>query len=176
MFYLPKFWPARQPTRERNMITIRKAKQEDRESIWRVHIRAIKEVCKSHYSENELEAWTGVLKPSRYTADIGNRTFLVAKDRENIVGFGRLNLENGKIEAVYVCPDHNRQGIGRKILNALERAAQDSNLATLYLWAALNAIPFYRSQGYTEQGQKKYLLPFGRVACIYMVKNLISIV
>ena len=36
------------------MITIRRAKQEDKFPIWRVHIRAIKEVCKSHYSEKEI--------------------------------------------------------------------------------------------------------------------------
>ena len=155
------------------MITVRKAKQEDKEPIWRVHIRAIKEVCKSHYSENELESWSGVLKPSRYTADISNKTFFVAEDNDVIVGFGQLNQENGKVEAVYVSPDYNRQGVGRKILNALEHAAQDSNLTTLHLWASLNALPFYKSQGYAAQWQTRYLLPFGRVACIYMVKNLI---
>ena len=159
---------------ETNMILIRKAKQEDREPIWSVHVQAIQEVCKSHYSENELAAWSGVLKPSRYTADIGNKTFLVAEDKNVIVGFGRLNQQNGNVEAVYVHPNYIRQGVGKKILNALERVAQDFGLATLHLWASLNALPFYQSQGYAAQWQTRYLLPFGRVACVYMVKNLIQ--
>jgi len=154
------------------MITVRRAKQEDRESIWRVHIRAIKEVCKSHYSENDLDAWSGVLKPSRYTADISNKTFLVAEDNDVIVGFGQLNQENGKVEGMYVCPDYIMRGVGRKILHALENVAKDSGLTSLHLWASLNALPFYKNAGFIAKQQTKYLLPFGMVACVYMSKKL----
>ena len=154
------------------MITIRRAKQEDKESVWRVHIRAIKEICKSHYSEDELQAWSGVLKPWRYKEAISSKTFFVAEDSDVIVGFGQLDQENGKVEAMYVCPDHIRRGVGRKILHALESVAQESDLTSLHLWASLNAIPFYKSAGYTAQQQTKYLLPFSMVAQVCMVKKL----
>ena len=154
------------------MITIRRAKQEDRELIWRVHIRAIKEICKSHYSEDELQSWSGVLKPLRYKEAISSKTFFVAEESDVIVGFGQLDQENGRVEAMYVSPDHIRRGIGRKILYALESVAQKSDLMVLHLWASLNAIPFYKSAGYTVQQQTSYLLPFRMVARVSMVKKL----
>ena len=154
------------------MITIRRAKQEDRELIWRVHIRAIKEICKSHYSEDELQSWSGVLKPLRYKEAISSKTFFVAEESDVIVGFGQLDQENGRVEAMYVSPDHIRRGIGRKILYALESVAQKSDLTVLHLWASLNAIPFYKSAGYTVQQQTSHLLPFRMVARVSMVKKL----
>ena len=154
------------------MITIRRAKQEDRQSIWRIHIRAIKEICKSHYSEDEIKAWSGVLKPLRYKEAITSKTFFVAEDSDVVVGFGQLDQENGRVEAMYVCPDHIRRGIGRKILHALESVARESDLTLLNLWAFLNAIPFYKSAGYTAQQQTNYLLPFSMVARVFMVKKL----
>ena len=59
-----------------------------------------------------------------------------------------------------------------KILHALESVAQESDLTSLHLWASLNAIPFYKSAGYTALQQTKYLLPFSMVAQVCMVKKL----
>jgi putative acetyltransferase len=73
---------------------------------------------------------------------------------------------------MYVCPDHIRRGVGRKLLHALESVAQESDLTLLHLWASLNAIPFYKSAGYTAQQQISYLLPFSMVARVRMVKKL----
>ena len=64
------------------MIIVRRAKQEDKKSIWYVHIRAIEEVCKSHYSKEEIQAWTEVLKPARYEEPIRRGPFYVAVEGE----------------------------------------------------------------------------------------------
>jgi GNAT superfamily N-acetyltransferase len=153
------------------MITIRRAKQEDKESIWRVHIRAIKEICKSHYSEDELQAWSGVLKPWRYKEAIRSKTFFVAVDDDNIVGFGQLDQENSRIEGLYVRPDYAKRGVGMKILLTLEGVAKKSSLL-IHLKSTLNAITFYENAGYTSTRQSQDLLPGGMVACIHMVKRL----
>jgi GNAT superfamily N-acetyltransferase len=154
------------------MIAIRKAKQEERESLWRLHTRAILEICGSHYSQDELEAWEKVLKPGRYQKPIAEGTLVVAMDGDDIVGFGNLNRETGEIEAVYVSPNYLRLGIGMRILQTLEGVARDSGLKALRLSSTLNAVPFYESSGYRSQQQTKYLLSFGRVACVTMIKKL----
>ena len=156
------------------MITIRRAAQEDIESIWNVHIRAIQEVCKSHYSSNEIEGWSEVLKPARYNKPIKRGSFFVAVDDNLIVGFGNLNQNNGEIEAVYVAPEYVGRGVGREILQALESAAQDLGLTILRLSSSLNAVQFYENAGYRGQKQKRYLLPGETVACLPMVKELSS--
>ena len=77
-------------------ITIRRARQEDRGAIWHVHTRAIREVCRSHYSERELQIWTEVLKPDRYTEQIRKGPFYVAVEGGSIIGFGNLNQKSGE--------------------------------------------------------------------------------
>ena len=154
------------------MITIRKATQEDIESIWNVHIRAIQEVCKSHYSSKEIEDWSQVLKPARYNQPIKRGAFFVAVDDNLIVGFGNLNQNSGEIEAVYVTPEYVGRGVGREILRALESVARDLGLPILRLSSSLNAVHFYENAGYRRQRQKRYLLPGEMVACLPMVKEL----
>ena len=156
------------------MVTIRRATQRDRESIWNVHIRAIQEVCKSHYSQKEIEDWSEVIKPTRYNEPIKRGAFFVAVDDNVIVGFGNLNQDSGEIEAVYVAPEYVRRGVGREILQALESVARDVGLKLLRLSSSLNAVQFYENAGYRRQQQRRYLLPCEMVACLPMVKELTS--
>ena len=154
------------------MSIIRKAKKEDCESIWHVHIRAIRNVCGSHYTREEIDSWTAVLKPIRYKNAIISGTLLVAVNGEAIVGFGNLNRDSGEVEAVYVDPEYVNLGIGIRLLRALERAAQEAGLTSLHLSSSLNAVPFYERAGYKPEKHSRYLLPFGMVACVPMVKEL----
>ena len=156
------------------MITIRRATQRDRESIWNVHIRAIQEICKSHYSPKEIADWSEVLKPIRYNEPIKRGSFFVAVDDNVIVGFGNLNQDSGEIEAVYVAPAYVGRGVGRQILQALESVAREVGLTVLRLSSSLNAVQFYENAGYRRQKQKRYLLPCEMVACLPMVKELAS--
>lgn len=156
------------------MIAIRRATQEDRESIWQVHVRAIQEVCNSHYSPKEIEDWSEVLKPTRYDEPIKRGSFFVAVDANVIVGFGNLNQDNGEIEAVYVAPEYVGRGVGKKVLQALESVARNLELTMVRLSSSLNAVHFYENAGYRRQKQKRYLLPGDRVACLPMTKELSS--
>ena len=153
-------------------ITIRRARQEDRGAIWHVHTRAIREVCKSHYSERELQIWTEVLKPDRYTEQIRKGPFYVAVQDGSIIGFGNLNQKSGEIEALYVAPDHVGRGVGMGILQALENVALNSGLKLLRLSSSLNAVRFYEMAGYKPQRPKRWLLPSEMVVCVPMIKEL----
>lgn len=82
------------------MITIRRARQADSKGIWLVHTQAIREICKSHYTPEEIEAWAGRLYPDSYQGIIKSREFFVAEDQGRIVGFGQLCLMSGEVEAV----------------------------------------------------------------------------
>jgi N-acetylglutamate synthase-like GNAT family acetyltransferase len=154
------------------MTTIRRARPEDSDSLWQVHTRAIRELCGDSYSEEEIQSWLRVLKSSRYRESIANTVFLVAENDDRVVGFGNLDQKNGRVEAVYVCPECARRGVGKKILDTLEATARESGLRSLQLWSTVNAIPFYQSAGFRLQPQKRHLLASGMVVCSYMVKEL----
>lgn len=110
------------------MTRVRPARVEDREAIWRVHTSSIREVCKTHYSEDEIQAWTGLLNPDSYNGVLRTREMVVAEEEDTVVGFGQLNLQTSEVEAVYVSPRVLGRGVGSEILSALEDVARQHDL------------------------------------------------
>jgi putative acetyltransferase len=157
------------------MVVIRRAGLADKEAIWRVHTAAIRETCKSHYTQEEIEAWAGARKPESYGLSINTGDFFVAEENRVVAGFGHLNREKGEIEAVYVRPNFERRGIGSKILRTLEDAARAHGLTSLHLSSSLNAVGFYERAGYEPQHEAKHPLQGGiEIPCVHMVKELKS--
>jgi GNAT superfamily N-acetyltransferase len=79
-------------------------------------------------------------------------TICAVDERETVVGMGRL-VGDGRIYCfavdVVVAPDAQGQGLGRRIMDALEALATRRGLGTrVDLVAAPDVVPFYRRLGY----------------------------
>ncbi len=156
-----------------SMFTVRRAREEDSEGIWRVHTRAIRGIASSHYTPEEIEAWARPRQPEHYVEAIRNKEFYVAEEDGAVIGFGTLNHHENEIEAVYVSPEVVRRGAGSAILRRLEERARDLGLKSLKMDASLNAVPFYRSAGYESQKVTKHRLASGvEIGCVLMTKEL----
>lgn len=134
------------------MLIIRKARQEDKEAIWRVHGRAVRETCVSHYSQEVVQIWAGRLRPEKYGEAIDGNEFFVAEEDGVVVGFGELGPAAGEIQGLYVSPDVAGRGVGRKLLRTLEERARACGLESLRLTASLNAVSFYERAGFEAVG------------------------
>lgn len=155
------------------MFTVRRAREEDCEGVWRVHTRAIRGIANSHYTPEEIESWAGPRKPEHYVESIRNKEFYVAEEDGAVVGFGALGLEQKEIEAVYVSPEVVRRGVGSAILRRLEERARELGIKSLKMDASLNAVPFYKSAGYESQKQTTHRLASGvEIGCVLMTKEL----
>ncbi|MDT5272305.1 MAG: hypothetical protein QOH49_4491 [Acidobacteriota bacterium] len=135
------------------MLTIRKARQEDKEAIWRVHGRAIRETCVSHYPPEVVQIWAGGLRPEKYGEAIENYDFFVAEEDGVVVGFGELGRAAGEIQGLYVSPDVTGRGVGWKLLCTLEECARAYGLESLHLTSSLNAVSFYERAGFRAVGE-----------------------
>lgn len=155
------------------MLNIRRARQEDCQSIMSVHVDAVTGIETALYTPEEIQAWAAPKKPESYEELIRTREFFVAEDDGVIVGFGVLNQNISEVEAVYVSPKAGRRGIGLRMLQKLEERASALGLEQLRLNASLNAVPFYKRAGYAGNEESKYRLSTGvEIACIPMVKSL----
>ena len=106
-------------------------------------------------------------------AAIRERFLVVSEDANGITGFGQLNQASGEVEAVYVLPDRQREGIGTALLRSLEEAARAAGLMQLSLSATTNAVSFYERAGYTRGASAVHRLPNGvDLPCIRMSKTL----
>jgi GNAT superfamily N-acetyltransferase len=69
--------------------------------------------------------------------------------------------ESAKIRAFFVHPDHARKGIARAILTRCEEEARAQGFRSLELMATLPGVEFYKSCGFSAQGDFDLDLPDG---------------
>ena len=154
------------------MVIIRKAKREDAKAAWDIRNAAILNQCVGYYPIDDLEIWTSGELSQRFT-DAVEKHFHVATDNNQVIGTGMVNLETGKIDAMFVHPNYMAMGVGRTIIKYLENLARGEGLNQLCLEATLNAARFYRACGFEGDKVGKYESPTGVLLdCIPMVKVL----
>lgn len=66
-----------------------------------------------------------------------------------------------KIRAFFVHPEWARRGIGSRILEVCERAAEAAGFRRFELGATLTGVPMYRARGYVETGRVEVPLANG---------------
>lgn len=138
-----------------------------------MHVAAVRELCAGHYSAEQIHSWVGNKEPSSYVESIDHLEMFVAEDSQTVVGFGQLNPETGKVEAVYVHPSANRRGFGRALLAQLEKAARSHHIQELHLSASLNSIGFYELAGYRPGSESRHRLRSGvEIPCVTMTRTL----
>ena len=154
------------------MLSIRKATKQDAKVAWEIRNAAILDQCIGYYHIEILDIWAS----GELSEDFANtvaKHFYVAIDGYQVVGTGMLNIETGKLDAIFVHPDHMRKGIGKKIVYHLERIAMRHGLEALSLESTLNAASFYRACGFEGNEVGKYDSPRGiALECIPMVKTI----
>ena len=93
-----------------------------------------------------------------------------------VVGVGRLHfnsISEAQIRYMGVLPARQRQGIGTRILAALEDRAQQLGASVIRLNARETALGFYLRHGYSPTGAGKML--FNRIAHVRMKKGLTDV-
>jgi putative acetyltransferase len=138
-------------------VSLREAVPGDAHRICDVHLASIKGLAGQSYNEEQVAAWAHDRDPDDYPIESEDTYFVVAEDETAVIGFGWMKLDageyfqtgvEGEIRAIYIHPSVTGQGIGSRIYTELETQAIRQNIASLGLWASLNAVPFYEAQGY----------------------------
>ncbi len=154
-------------------LSIRVAVDDDATAIWRVHTAAIRRTCAGHYPPEVIAAWVERLKPESYRGVLRRGGVVIAEDDAQVVGFGQIDLPNGEIQAVYVAPEAQGQGVGAALLAHLEQLASGQGTSRLTLKATINAECFYAARGWRTIGRDvhKITQQVG-LKCIAMEKQL----
>lgn len=155
-------------------MNVRQATRADLKTIAAIHQESIRELCKDHYSPQQIVDWTAALSGAAYSELLHSRTLLVLEDAAQLLGFSVLDADAARINATYVSPGAARRGGGRSPMEAIEVAARAGGCTQLRLNATLNAVPFYERLGYTSNGTSSNRLPSGiELPCIVMSKPLV---
>lgn len=133
-------------------VRFRQASPGDAAGVLAVKRAAIRELAGWHYDAEQIDAWApdGDALPDFETALESDRFVIMLAERPTgeTVGYGVLNVPDGRIDAAYVDPDHTGSGIATSLVRQLETTARLSDVDELTIVASRNARTFYESLGY----------------------------
>ncbi|WP_369938986.1 GNAT family N-acetyltransferase [Xanthomonas medicagonis] len=142
--------------------------------LWALRTRCVREVCSSHYPPEVIARWSAQPPPASYKALVAAGGAIVAEDDDGrMLGFGVVDSAGAEIDGLFVDPALRGGGLGRHLLQALERRL--AARPRIQVAAALNAVAFYRAQGYAVLRSGRYPHPGGFfLDCVYMAKQVAS--
>jgi len=151
------------------MTALRYATRADASAVADLQTAAARAFGPGHYTGDELDRWARERDPAAYDFDDG--VHVVAERDGDVVGWGWVRPERCEVSAVYVHPDHARDGLGTRLLDRLEAEAADDGCDALSLWASLPSVGFYDANGYERV--RRVTLDSGSTSlpCVVMRKH-----
>ncbi|WP_172123278.1 MULTISPECIES: GNAT family N-acetyltransferase [unclassified Devosia] len=150
-------------------VTIRQARLEDRPLLNQVMLNASLAVETGEVLRRLTEA------PGHFRIDedlLRHGQIVVAEANGAPVGFAAFSIggsEFAELAGMFVDPPYWRRGIGRQILEAVERELLVRQATGIRVVAGTTAVPFYQAQGFTVVGKEK--TPLGPVVPV-MTKSI----
>jgi GNAT superfamily N-acetyltransferase len=123
--------------------------------------RSIREICAPDYGHDQalLERWCANKTVANVTGWITHPAhyFLVAEVPPlGIVGAGLLHMPQGEIWLCYIVPEVLHQGVGKRLLAAMEEQASALGHTHVCLESSITGRDFYLRHGYHPNGPPSY--------------------
>jgi len=141
-------------------IIIRKATPKDADSVCVVLVRSIKEICAPYYDNDEeiLAQWLENKTPANVRRWIGsNRSYCVVAVNGSGLVVGFAAISGSEIMLNYVLPEALHQGIGKRMLEALEAHAIASGKDRVEVVSTIPAKAYYERNGYVSNGAPRHV-------------------
>jgi putative acetyltransferase len=130
------------------MMTVRAYRVDDAPVLLAIFRDTIRRVNSRDYDPSQIAAWASDdIDPDRWATRFTGRFVAVADEAGRAVGFAELE-SGGHIDRFYVSADHQRRGVGRRLLAAVVAEARRLSLARLFTEASVTARPFFEAHGF----------------------------
>jgi putative acetyltransferase len=118
----------------------------------------IRRINSQDYSPDQIRAWASE------DMDVGTwcstlergHTLLIESTNDELLGFITAQLD-GNIHLLYVHADHQRQGLGSRLLSHAKEYAQLSGIKRLCADASITARPFFERHGFFVTQEQRLL-------------------
>ena len=129
-------------------VIIRPAVREDQEAIVRLRTESILETPQATYSRNQALRWAAQDATEALANRILDGCVLVGETGRRLVAFAGLDLDGGAMYGLYVDPEFQRHGIGRRMVTEIERLAIRFGMTRLRVAALTPTIDFFSACHY----------------------------
>lgn len=127
-------------------IHVRAATADDAPAVSRVILKALRQSNSKDYSPEVIERVEASFSPSALLKLFQQREVFVALHEQQIVG--TASLDGKAVRTMFVTPDVQRQGIGRRLMETVEGAARRAGIDVLAVPSSVTAEQFYANLGY----------------------------
>ena len=132
---------------------IRRFQESDAEAVSALLAVTLRTTNIKDYSPEYIENQIKKHQPQNILERASWTHFYVVCDNEKIVGSGAIGPYWGKTDesclfTIFVLPEYQGKGIGRKILQTLEQDEYFLRAKRVEIPASITATPFYRKMGY----------------------------
>ena len=135
-------------------INIGKFHPDDAETVSALIIKTLRTVNIKDYPSAQIESIVKVSQAKNILKRAERTHFYVARSNAIIVGCGSIapfwdREDESILFTIFVLPEYERQGIGRKIIDTLEQDEYFLRAKRIETPASITAVPFYLKIGYT---------------------------
>ena len=132
---------------------IRRFTEDDAEKVSAMIIQTLKTTNSKDYSKESINAFERQLQPSHILERAAWTHFYVVEDNDTIIGCGAIGPYWGSetessLFTIFVLPEYQGMGIGRKIIETLEQDEYFLRAKHIEIPASITAVNFYRKLGY----------------------------
>lgn len=133
---------------------VRRFQPSDADEVSALIIKTLRTTNSKDYSAEYIENDVKQFDPEGVIKRAGWTHFYVVCDGDTIVGCGAIGSYWGKEDEsslfnIFVLPEYQGKGIGRKIIETLESDAYFLRARRIEIPASITACAFYRKMGYT---------------------------
>ena len=134
------------------MIQIRKFNQAEQSNdsvvLWKIKYDTIHRVNIRDYTQSQVSAWAPTRSlPDNWLERIRTMDPFIAESDGKLLGFADLQSD-GYIDHFFCHLDHQRQGIGKALMQALMHEGQANGITRLYSHVSITARPFFEHFGF----------------------------
>jgi GNAT superfamily N-acetyltransferase len=104
--------------------------------------------------------------------DERSRLFYVAVYETDAQILGIAGLDMNEVRLLCVSPEHQRQGIGRALLEHIVAMVPKSLFADVFVYSMIEAVEFYKANGFIAKGQVSFDLGGESLPAVFMTLNL----
>ena len=133
---------------------LRIARDIDAEDVSTIIQSALRETNARDYSQDIIERIAKCFDPAAVLELIHKRTVFVAALGQRIVG--TASLDGRVVQSVFVAPDVQGRGIGKRLMAEVEKVARERGIAVLAVPSSVTAEHFYSKLGFTAVRESYY--------------------
>ena len=132
------------------MIVIRPFEPRDAEAVSALIRRTMRESNSRDYPLELLQPLIDYFSPEKVRRLSQERVCLVAEANEQLIGTAAL--DGAELATFFVLPEYQGQGIGTRLLAAIEEQARMQGITYITVDSSLTGVAFYARMGYLRTG------------------------